>query len=133
MTAIEEQILNFLINWADGHLGSLGLELATDDDTTTFGDLVKRLHAERNAKSWIFEVHGVNNPKDKFTTNALRFDTEEAAKGYGYNLSMRWFGFDDSRVSPSPDEATHSWNEETQSTIDLRDNTEYHAPEKVKL
>lgn len=60
--------------------------------------------------SWMYEVHGVGDPAGHFVSNGLRFATEAEARGYGHDLSMRWFGFDEDRVVESPDPVTHVWD-----------------------
>lgn len=45
-----------------------------------------------------FEVHGVGDPAGRWTSNAVRYDTFEAAEEAAKNLADRWFGMDDWRV-----------------------------------
>lgn len=71
------------------------------------------------SKSWFFELHALGDPKGKFSSNMLRFRTSQEAAGYGRNLASRWFGFDESRVSPSEDEPTHGWDEDRKATYRL--------------
>lgn len=106
--------------------------LATEDDATTFGDLLARRRAILAAKSWILEVHGCGDPAGKFTSNALRFDTYEAAKHYEFNLGMRWFGFDESRVVPSQDAPTHGWDVDN-GLVDLETGDTHIPPTRVQL
>jgi hypothetical protein len=46
------------------------------------------------------EVHGVGDPEGYYVSNALRFNTHEAAEKYAKDLSSHWMGMDDWRVVP---------------------------------
>lgn len=108
-----------MIDAGGGALMLNGAALVSDDEITTLTDLLAQRRAALRAKSWILMIHGCGDPKGKFTHNALRFETYEQAKGYEFNLSMRWFGFDESYIDPSPLPATHGWDEEKQCSYDL--------------
>lgn len=60
--------------------------------------------------SFAFLVHGVGDPPDHFTSNAARFATQKEAEAYGFDLGMRWFGFDDSKILESPDPVNARWD-----------------------
>lgn len=51
-----------------------------------------------NPPKYRAEVAGIG--ENKWSGNALEYDTEEEAKKYLDNLSMRWFGYDLGRVVP---------------------------------
>lgn len=53
-----------------------------------------------------------------FASSALRFATEEEAKSYMYDLSMRWLAATDWHVSPSDDPVNYRWEDGRAVRID---------------
>ena len=53
-----------------------------------------------------FKVEVIADSSGKWCGNGARYQTEEAARMAGYDLSMRWALVRDWRVSPSDDEPT---------------------------
>jgi len=51
-----------------------------------------------------FKVEVLAHGETKWCGNGLRFKTEQEAKDYGYDLSMRWTAVDEWRVVESEDE-----------------------------
>ncbi len=45
-------------------------------------------------------------PEGDWNANGLRFETEEAAYSYGFDLLLRWTGARDTRAVPCEDEPT---------------------------
>jgi len=53
---------------------------------------------------WKAEVNTAGDPPDSWTSNALRFDTEDEAKDYARDLTSRWTAVRDWRVVQCDDE-----------------------------
>lgn len=53
----------------------------------------------------------VKTPGDRtWTSNGLRFATEDAARKYGTDLNWRWTAVEAWQVTPSDDPVTHRWS-----------------------
>lgn len=50
-----------------------------------------------------------NQSKDTWTTNSLRFATDEEAKAYGSDLLSRWFAVVGGEARETPDPVNYAW------------------------
>lgn len=63
----------------------------------------------------------------QWSTNALRFPTEEQALGYARDLHARWTLCVDYRATECEDEANHTWTDETRTLTEI-DTGKGHSP-----
>lgn len=59
--------------------------------------------------SYKIEVNTYSDGPDGWSTNALRFATEEETVSYSSDLSSRWTAVRVARVAESPDEVNAAW------------------------
>ena len=62
-----------------------------------------------------------------WSSNALRFPSEEQALSYGYDLQARWTLVSAVRAIETEDEVTHTWTDETR-TLTAIDTGTGHVP-----
>ena len=90
VTEVEPDGTVWVVNPANGH---------GNENSLAPGQYKKATKTAATEGPWKAQVAG--NGEQVWSENALRFETEEEARKYISDLSMRWFGFDLGRVVPS--------------------------------